>query len=128
ERGYAPWSLRRVLAFSREGVPIPRNAFVVTFDDGYQSVYTRAWPILRELGVPATVFVATAYLDSPAPFPFDDWPGAGSADPETWRPMTTEQARHLLRGGLVDLGSHTHCHEPFHGRPAAFAEDLRASL
>ena len=37
-------------------------------------------PILREHGVPATIFLATAYLDSPDPFPFDDWPWAGAAD------------------------------------------------
>ena len=46
------------------GLPIPRKTFVVTFDDGYVNNLTQALPILTRLGVPATVFVATAYLDS----------------------------------------------------------------
>src|SRR5207253_4080040 len=37
-RGYRPWPLRQVLENSREGRPIPRKTFVVTFDDGYENV------------------------------------------------------------------------------------------
>src|SRR5262249_14325564 len=64
DRGYRPWPLRQALAHSRQGLPLPSTAFVVTFDDGYESVYRHAWPILRALRIPATVFLATAYLDS----------------------------------------------------------------
>jgi len=83
-RGYRAWPLRKVLDFNRQGRPIPPRTFVVTFDDGYENNYSQAWPVLRELEVPATIFVATAYLDGVAPFPFDDWPAVGS--PETHDP------------------------------------------
>ncbi len=39
-------------------------AVVITFDDGYRDVYENAWPILRELGLPATVFASTAYVNT----------------------------------------------------------------
>lgn len=39
-------------------------AAVITFDDGYRDFYDQAWPVLRELGLPATVFVPTAYIGS----------------------------------------------------------------
>jgi peptidoglycan/xylan/chitin deacetylase (PgdA/CDA1 family) len=42
---------------------LPRRALCVTFDDGYADNYGIALPILRRLGLPATFFVATGFLD-----------------------------------------------------------------
>jgi peptidoglycan/xylan/chitin deacetylase (PgdA/CDA1 family) len=128
--GYRPWLLRQALEHSRAGRPFPPKAFVVTFDDGYENVYRHAWPILRQRGVPATVFLPTAYLDQDAPFPFDDWPGAGCRDapPESWRPLSAAQCAEMLAGGLIELGSHTHTHARFRGRPEALYRDVLASV
>lgn len=46
----------------REG-RLPRRACCITFDDGYADNLTVALPILEKHGLPATVFVATGYLD-----------------------------------------------------------------
>ena len=129
-RGYKPWSLRRALQWHRMGWPIPPKTFVVTFDDAYENIYSQAWPILRELGIPATIFLTTAHLDSQSPFPFDDWSAAGSTELpiDTWRPISTRQCAEMAAGGLIELGSHTHTHQDFAGRAEAFAGDLRASL
>lgn len=35
----------------------PSDAVCITFDDGYRSVAREAWPVLREFGLPATVFL-----------------------------------------------------------------------
>lgn len=40
---------------------LPRRAVVVTFDDGYANNVTLAGPILRDLGIPAVIFVATGH-------------------------------------------------------------------
>lgn len=42
----------------------PERSAVVTFDDGYRSVYTNAFPVLARQGLPATFYVATAALDN----------------------------------------------------------------
>ena len=46
-----------------QGGTLPRRACCITFDDGYADNLTVAEPILARYRVPATVFVATAYLD-----------------------------------------------------------------
>ena len=46
----------------RDGT-LPRAAACITFDDGYADNLTVAQPLLSRYGLPATVFVATGYLD-----------------------------------------------------------------
>jgi peptidoglycan/xylan/chitin deacetylase (PgdA/CDA1 family) len=51
--------------------PARRDILALTFDDGYRDVYLRARPILRDLGLPATVFVPTGFIGSSRPLPHD---------------------------------------------------------
>jgi peptidoglycan/xylan/chitin deacetylase (PgdA/CDA1 family) len=45
----------------RDGRSLPPRAVLLTFDDGYSDFAEHAWPVLRELGLPALLFVPTAY-------------------------------------------------------------------
>ena len=129
-RNFNVWPLRRIVHNAAEGSEIPPRTIAITFDDGFESLFIHAWPILRELSVPATVFLNTGYLDSSNPFPFDTW-GAEWKDcvpPESYRPLTSEQCRELQVGGLIDLGAHTHTHADFRDRPEEFREDLQLSV
>lgn len=45
---------------------LPARPAAITFDDGYADNYTVALPILNRLNIPATVFVATDFLDGGA--------------------------------------------------------------
>jgi peptidoglycan/xylan/chitin deacetylase (PgdA/CDA1 family) len=129
-RGFEAWPLTKLIDAHRNAVAIPSNAFAVTFDDGYENNYFNAWPILQELNVPATIFLATRYLDSDKPFPFDEWSLAGSSSVpgSAWRPLSTRQCLEMLNSGLVELGAHTHSHGRFLRRPEAFHSDLKCCL
>ncbi|MDF2670468.1 MAG: polysaccharide deacetylase family protein [Paenibacillus sp.] len=48
-----------------EGAAVPDNAVMVTFDDGYESFYTHAYPVLTEMNVPAVNFIITETLNDP---------------------------------------------------------------
>lgn len=130
KRGYQAWPLSRLIRESVNGHSLPPKVFCVTFDDGYANNFKYALPVLEQLQVPATIFVATGYLDSIDPFPFDDWVHKGSrlVDPICWRALTLEQCRLLQRSPLVELGSHTHTHEDFRNRPTSFATNLQLSV
>jgi peptidoglycan/xylan/chitin deacetylase (PgdA/CDA1 family) len=68
---YHPMRLSEVAATLNAGKDLPVDAVVVTFDDGYDDNYHVAYPILRELGVPATFFVSTGHIDSGRPYAYD---------------------------------------------------------
>jgi peptidoglycan/xylan/chitin deacetylase (PgdA/CDA1 family) len=53
------------------GAPLTRTCHV-TFDDGDRSVYDHAFPVLRELGIPATVFISPKVTLEEGSFWFQD--------------------------------------------------------
>jgi peptidoglycan/xylan/chitin deacetylase (PgdA/CDA1 family) len=46
---------------------LPPCATVITMDDGWRGIYSQALPIIKELQVPTTVYVATYYIEHPIP-------------------------------------------------------------
>jgi len=125
-RGFEVWPLRQVVAHLREGRPIPRKVFVIVFEDPFENVYLNAFPILRQLELPATVFLATACLDTREPLPHDHWEPAGSGNVPytTWRPLSTEECREMRKSGLVDLGLRAKTGNLTDRDPAELAADL----
>ena len=57
ENGYRTLSLTEAAIKLYQKQPLPDCSFAITFDDGYQSVYEQALPVLREYGMCATVFL-----------------------------------------------------------------------
>jgi peptidoglycan/xylan/chitin deacetylase (PgdA/CDA1 family) len=76
------------------GSSVPDNAVMVTFDDGYESFYTNAFPVLKQLHIPAVNFIITGTLDHP----LDDIPAKLSR--EQIIEMTTSS-------NLIDAQCHT---------------------
>ncbi len=64
--GYTVLPLEEACRRLEEGT-LPPRAVVLTFDDGVYDFSAVAWPILREYGYPATVYVTTFYVDRAQP-------------------------------------------------------------
>jgi peptidoglycan/xylan/chitin deacetylase (PgdA/CDA1 family) len=99
----------------------------VTFDDGYRSVIERAFPVLQELGIPATIFVPTQFVGvAPASWPGTDvWLGTEYEDELAVMPW--EDLGRLARAGW-EIGSHTCSHPRLTELDdAALDYELRAS-
>lgn len=65
-RFYSPVGADEVHAALAGRHALPRRAVLVTFDDGYRCFLDIAWPILKRYGVPAVLFVPTAFVDNPS--------------------------------------------------------------
>lgn len=57
--------LAALLAALRGEAPLPPRPLLLTFDDAYVDFEAHAWPVMRRLGLPVTLFVPTAYPDRP---------------------------------------------------------------
>ena len=62
-QNFRPVSLDEVLRAHRERQMMPPDSVLVTFDDGYRDNHDVAFPILQRLGIPATFFLTTGYLN-----------------------------------------------------------------
>jgi peptidoglycan/xylan/chitin deacetylase (PgdA/CDA1 family) len=71
----------------------------VTFDDGARSVRTHAAPILRDYGIPYTVFLVTDWSD-------------GRVDQHVGKVMTWPEVAELVAAG-AEIGSHSVAHPDF---------------
>jgi peptidoglycan/xylan/chitin deacetylase (PgdA/CDA1 family) len=83
---------------------LPPRPIVLTFDDGYQSVYTTAYPILRRFGFVGTVFVITGYV------------GHGP------HMLTWSELREMQDSGVMDVESHTVHHVNLAKAPPAVVQ------
>lgn len=91
-------------ALDRLGSGDARPSVVLTFDDGFADVYHNAWPLLRERGLPFTLYLATAYMGEVM-----QWEGA-TAKGAPGRGVSWDQVRKMQDSGLLTLGNHTHTH------------------
>ncbi len=95
ESGYHFISLEQLDAFLRGQTEVPPNAVAVTFDDGYESFYTYAAPILQRMRIPATDFVIVGRADGVS--------RARHLPSLTWAEMAS-----LEKTGLFRFESHTY--------------------
>ena len=74
-----------------DGSPLPQKAVLLTFDDGYEDNYTTMFPILKEKGAAATIFLITDLIGTPGY-------------------MTEAQIKEMAASGIVRFGCHTKSH------------------
>jgi peptidoglycan/xylan/chitin deacetylase (PgdA/CDA1 family) len=100
-----------------------RPAVCLTFDDGYGENMEFALPLLIDLGLPCTYFVASQFVLENQPFPHDVARGA------PLRPNTLAELRELAAAG-VEIGAHTRTHADLgqiHDRRQLRAEVIEAA-
>lgn len=80
---------------------IPPRTVVITFDDGYENNYTKAFPVLKKYGFPATIFVIADFLGQEQRI---------YKHPHVFKFMSVAMVREMSGSGLITIGSHTKSH------------------
>jgi peptidoglycan/xylan/chitin deacetylase (PgdA/CDA1 family) len=99
KRGWRALSLDEFLA-TLNGAPAPRKSYLITIDDGHESVLRDAAPILADAAVPSVLFVPPAVLGGPI----------------TWNPAYAEEQLSAkseiatLAGTTMEVGVHSWDH------------------
>ena len=106
-------SMSEVLASQSGKHPLPSDAVLVTFDDGYRSLYTQAFPILKSMDIPTVVALVGSWLEpQQGDVDFDGRPIPRS-DLLSW-----DDIRTMERSGLVEVASHSYAlHRGIRGNP-----------
>ncbi len=55
-------TLRELVNHITLSTPLPKNALLVTFDDGYENNFTHAYPIFKMLNIPFSIFLVANFI------------------------------------------------------------------
>jgi biofilm PGA synthesis lipoprotein PgaB len=98
DNDFHPISLTEFLRFVDTGVLKKDNAVLITFDDGYESYYTQAFPVLKQFGFPSVSFLIAGRLRD----------SVDRKRENMTTPLSEQEVNELLASGLVDIASHTY--------------------
>lgn len=97
DAGYTAVLFDDLYNYVHYGTELPEKAVVITFDDGYESNYSLAMPILEKYGMKATVFAIGVSIGK-------------ATYKDTGKPMfehfSLDKAREMLASGVFDIQSH----------------------
>lgn len=109
---YRVLSLNEVVEALQNQTTLPERAVVITFDDGFESIYTHAFPTLSAYGFPATVFLVSDFCGG-----YNDWPGQPAFIPR-YPLLNWPQIREMSQHG-IEFGAHTRRHPRLDRLPSA---------
>jgi peptidoglycan/xylan/chitin deacetylase (PgdA/CDA1 family) len=88
--------------YFRTGRPLPNRPIIISFDDGYLDNFSRAFPILKQCGFTATIFLVSDYIGKQS-----DWEGCAGRDVVPL--MTREHISLMMKDGF-HFGGHGRIH------------------
>jgi GT2 family glycosyltransferase/peptidoglycan/xylan/chitin deacetylase (PgdA/CDA1 family) len=108
-RGYAAIRASDWIAWAIRGVPLPPKPVLLTCDDGYADLVAFAFPVLRQLGYTAEVFVVSRFLGET-----NAWDHGGQIGSHAL--MTPRDIKSWSMNGIC-FGAHTRTHPNLNSLP-----------
>ncbi len=113
----ASGAVRVVDLSALSGLDASEEAVALTFDDGFANFADRAWPLLRDRGLPVTVFVVTDRVGETNAWGGRDEPGIPTLPLLSWDGLAA------LAAEGVTLGAHSRTHRDLRSLEGGALED-----
>jgi len=102
-KGYYFATLDEIIAYKKKEINLPQKTVAITFDDGYKSVYEYAFPILKKMRIPVSLFIVGDFEES-----------------KKWRntplvQLSKEDMEIMRTSGLVQVYYHSKTHRMLDG-------------
>jgi len=110
--GYTPMTVTQFI--QTEEAYLPEKPVILTFDDGMSDFFTEALPILSHYNFPATLYIATAFVNSTC-----DWL---RREGESTRLMVTWEQITQIQAAGIECGAHSHTHPQLDMLPPSQAQ------
>ncbi|MEE8379421.1 MAG: poly-beta-1,6-N-acetyl-D-glucosamine N-deacetylase PgaB, partial [Gammaproteobacteria bacterium] len=104
EHGYKVVSLDDVRAAKAGHRPLPEKAILLTFDDGYQSFYSRVYPLLELFDYPAVLALVGKWMEGTP----ESTVQYGDNTVSRKEFLDWDQVKEMARSGLVEVASHSY--------------------
>ncbi|NLL20279.1 MAG: polysaccharide deacetylase family protein [Firmicutes bacterium] len=112
EHGWEPITLGDFALWQQNKLKVTNKSFLLTFDDGGESIYKYAYPYLLEKQIPATIFLIAKYHDP-------DYVLTEEVIPPK---LTVDQIQEMSQSGIISFQSHSYdLHREINGKPAILA-------
>ena len=110
-------SLKQLYDYMNEGINIPKNSVVLTFDDGYLDNWVFAYPLLKKYGFMGTIYVNPEFVDIRnicRKTLQDIWDKEIEMDQlETIGFLSWPEMREMVKEGVMDIQSHAMTHNVY---------------
>jgi peptidoglycan/xylan/chitin deacetylase (PgdA/CDA1 family) len=103
KNGFQVVSVSKLLEWLVTPQALPARTIALTFDDGFESTYSHAFPVLADFGFMATIFLVSDYCGGR-----NDWPSQPSFIPR-YKLLKWNQVREMAKYG-IEFGAHTLTH------------------
>lgn len=104
QNGYHPISLQQIVDARAGKKPLPDKAVLLTFDDGFESMYTQVFPLLKQFNYPALIAIVGDWIQTPQ----NQAVQFGDIHVSRDQFVNWDQVREMMKSGLVEVASHTH--------------------
>ena len=100
KNGFHPVSVQQIVDARAGRSTLPPSAVLLSFDDGYESTYTKVFPLLKQFNYPAMVALVGSWMATS--------PTQNKNVPPGTKFLNWQQVREMQQSGLVEIASHSY--------------------